>query len=136
MEKQLQYLPHKGLMIRAPKTRHAYRTLPLPETTYQALKELHKEDGLIFKTSVGTPFYPRNILKYYHRLLTKMGLPIMPFHNLRHSCASFHLALGTNPKVVSELLGHSGIGITLQTYSHLLPGVAEESARKMDTIFN
>lgn len=59
----------------------------------------------------------------------------MSFHNLRHACASFHLMLGTHPKVVSELLGHSSIGITLQTYSHLLPGIGEEAAKKMNTIF-
>jgi integrase len=48
-----------------------------------------------------------------------MGLPKMAFHNLRHSCASFHLAMGTNPKVVQTLLGHASVVITLQTYSHL-----------------
>ena len=136
VERQLQYLPGKGLIIRAPKTKSSYRTLPLPEVTYHALRDLQEASGLIFHTSVGTPYSPRNILRYFHRLLKRMELPIMPFHNLRHSCASFHLALGTNPKVVSELLGHSSIGITLQTYSHILPGVHEEAAKRMDTIFN
>jgi integrase len=136
VERQLQYLPGKGLIIRAPKTKSSFRTLPLPEVTYQALKEIKEDNGLIFHTSVGTPYSPRNILRYFHRLLKKMDMAIMPFHNLRHSCASFHLALGTNPRVVADLLGHSSVGITLSTYSHLLPGVGEEAAKRMDTIFN
>lgn len=137
VERQLQYIPGKGLIIRSPKTKSSYRTLPLPDITYQALLELcgSHGSGLIFHTSVGTPYSPRNILRSYHRILERMDLPIMPFHNLRHSFASFHLALGTNPRVVSELLGHSGINITLGLYSHLLPGVAEESAKRMDTVF-
>lgn len=139
VEKQLQYLPTKGLIIKSPKTKSSYRTLPLPDVTYQALQKHFVDSdkkGLIFHTSVGTPYSPRNILRYFHRLLKKMDLPIMPFHNLRHSCASFHLALGTNPRVVSELLGHSSSTITLNLYSHLLPGVGEEAAKKMSTIFD
>ena len=105
VERQLQYLPSKGLIIRSLKTKSSYRTLPLPDVTYQALQALHKEaqKSLIFSTGAGTPYYSRNILRTFHRLLEQMDLPIMPFHNLRHSCASFHLALGTNPRVVAEL---------------------------------
>lgn len=137
VERQLQYIPGKGLIIRSLKTRSSYRTLPLPEVTYQALQALNgqAQGSLIFCTGVGTPYSPRNILRYFHRLLEKMDLPIMPFHNLRHSCASFHLALGTNPRVVAELLGHSSTSVTLNVYSHLLPGVGEEAAKRMDTIF-
>lgn len=58
----------------------------------------------------------------------------MPFHNLRHTCASFHLAAGTNPKVVQEILGHSGVTVTLSTYSLLLPGVTEEATSKINKI--
>jgi integrase len=138
VEKQLQYLPGRGLVFKSPKTRGSLRTLPLPDVTYQALRELQAESGeaLIFHTSNQTPYSPRNVLRHFHSLLKKMGLEPFAFHNLRHSCASFHLALGTHPKVVSELLGHSSIGITLATYSHLLPGMAEEAAKKMDTVFH
>ena len=138
VEKQLQYLPGKGLIIKSPKTRGSYRTLPLPDVTYQALLDHAPASkvGLIFHTSVGTPYNPRNVLRHFHALLKKMDLPTMPFHNLRHSCASFHLMLGTNPRVVSELLGHSSSTITLNLYSHLLPGVGEEAAKKMSTIFD
>jgi integrase len=107
----------------------------MPEITYAALKEVYKrETGLIFHTSVGTPYSPRNILRHFHALLKSMDLPRMPFHNLRHTCASFHLAAGTNPKVVQEILGHSSVTVTLSTYSHLLSGVTEEATRKINNI--
>jgi integrase len=140
IDKQLQYIPGKGLSVKLPKTKTSIRTLPLPEVTYTALQKHFRESqnkaGLIFCTSVDTPFNPRNILRHFHATLKKMGLPIMPFHNLRHSCASYHLSAGTSPKLVSELLGHSSVTITLSTYSHVLPGLAEESAKRMNTIFS
>lgn len=137
VEKQLQYIPGHGLTIKSPKTDSSYRTLPLPEMTRQALLELKGEEtGLVFHTSVGTPYSPRNILRYFHRMLGKMSLPIMPFHNLRHTCASFHLVAGTPMKVTSAILGHSSTTITANLYSHVLPELHEEAAKRMDTIFN
>ncbi len=137
INKQLQYIPGKGLLIVPPKTKSSYRILPLPDIAYDALLK-HKEGAtntLVFATAKRTPFSPRNILRHFHALLTKIGLPKMAFHNLRHSCASFHLAVGTNPKVVQELLGHSTVSFTLQKYSHLLPGVQEEAAKNINKVF-
>ena len=50
------------------------------------------------------------------------------FHDLRHTCATLLLVKGIHPKVVQELLGHSNIAITLDTYSHVLPGMGDEAA--------
>lgn len=138
VSKQLQYIPGQGLSIKPPKTKTSFRTLPLPDIALSALlaQKENSTGPLIFATSRGTPFSPRNILRHFHLTLDKMGLPRMAFHNLRHSCASFHLAMGTNPKVVQALLGHSNVGITLSTYSHLLPGVSEEAAKNIDKVFS
>jgi integrase len=138
VSKQLQYIPRLGLLIKPPKTRSSIRTLPLPDITYAALMEhrAKSDSRLVFATANNTPFSPRNILRHFHMKLAEMGLPKMAFHNLRHSCASFHLAAGTNPKVVQELLGHSNIGITLSIYSHVLPCVQEEAARKINSILS
>jgi integrase len=54
------------------------------------------------------------------------------FHDLRHTHATLLLRQGVHPKIVSERLGHSTVGITLDTYSHVLPGMQEEAARKLD----
>jgi len=86
INKQLQYIPGQGLSVKRPKTKTSIRTLPLPDMTYQVLKDYQKPNGLIFSTGVGTYFSPRNILRHFHQTLKKMDLPIMPFHNLRHSC--------------------------------------------------
>ena len=56
----------------------------------------------------------------------------LTFHGLRHTHASHLLVENVHPKVVSERLGHSSIGITLDTYSHLLPSLQEDAARKID----
>jgi integrase len=56
-------------------------------------------------------------------------------HDLRHTAATLHLSKGTHPKVVQEMLGHSTITITLDTYSHVAPGLHAEAARKMDALF-
>ena len=60
------------------------------------------------------------------------GLPHIRFHDLRHSHATQLLKQGVHPKVVSERLGHSKVGITLDTYSHVLPGMQEDAADKID----
>jgi hypothetical protein len=69
-------------------------------------------------------------------ILEKAELPHMRIHDLRHTCASLLLALGSHPKVVQEVLGHSQISLTLDTYSHLIPGLGEEAAKKIDTILS
>lgn len=60
----------------------------------------------------------------------------MPFHNLRHLSASLALMGGVNPKTVQQRLGHSTVSLTLNTYSHLLPGVEDEAAKKLNDIVN
>jgi integrase len=68
-------------------------------------------------------------------LLKKAGLPHKKFHHLRHTCATLLLTKGVHPKVVQELLGHSSISTTLDTYSHVLPNMQEKAVAAMDTIF-
>ena len=61
----------------------------------------------------------------------KDGLPDIRFHDLRRTCATLLLTKGVHPKVVSELLGHSSIAITLDTYSHVIPGLGDAPASAM-----
>ena len=56
----------------------------------------------------------------------------MRFHDLRHTCATLLLSKGVHPKIVQELLGHATINITLDTYSHVLPGIGDAAASAMD----
>jgi integrase len=64
-------------------------------------------------------------------LLKKAGLPHIRFHDLRHTCATMLLAKNVHPKFVQELLGYATIAITLDTYSHVLPGMGDQTTRAM-----
>ena len=66
------------------------------------------------------------------RKIEKTGLPVCRFHDLRHAHATHMLANGIHPKVASERLGHSKIGITLDLYSHVLPSMQEDAAERVD----
>ena len=95
---------------------------------------LWRENGLIFATETGTPLNRQNLGRRSFKPLLKLaGLPEKTrFHDLRHTCATLLLVKGIHPKVVQELLGHSNIAITLDTYSHVLPGMGDEAADAME----
>ena len=67
-------------------------------------------------------------------LLERAGLPQITFHDLRHTCASLLFQKNVHPKFVQELLGHASVAITLDTYSHMLPGMGGEAADAMGEI--
>ena len=72
--------------------------------------------------------------KAWKPLLSRAELPDMRFHDLRHTCATLLLTKGLHPKIVSEMLGHSSIAITLDTYSHVIPGLGEAAALAMEDV--
>jgi integrase len=89
--------------------------------------------GLVFTTRAGTPIRRDNLHdKSWKPLLRRAGLPDTRFHDLRHTCATLLLTKGVHPKIVSEMLGHSSIAITLDTYSHVLPGMGDAAASAME----
>ena len=75
---------------------------------------------------------PSNLRKgSFTPLLEKAGLPTIRFHDLLHTCATLLLSRNVNPKIVSEMLGHATIAITLDTYSHVLPNMQDRAARAL-----
>lgn len=132
----VQYLIGKGLNITEPKTDKARRTISVPDFVMEALKDncdsQNINQGLIFKTSNGTPYSPRNLIRYFKQALEKSELPEIRFHDLRHTAATLLLSAGIHPKVVQEMLGHSQINLTLDTYSHVLPSMQKEASQKMN----
>lgn len=128
--RQLQRIDGK-LILTEPKTPRSRRTLQLPAVAIEALRA-HKlrqleerlaagpawqDSGLVFTTAIGTPLDARNVVRHFHRLLAKAGLPRMPFHNLRHTAASLLLAQGLDIRVVQHVLGHSQISLTANLYA-------------------
>jgi integrase len=87
----------------------------------------------IYARQDGEPMQPRSLSQMW--AATETGLPRVPFHNLRHSHATHMLAAGVHPKVASERLGHSRVGVTLDLYSHVLPGMQEDAAARVDVAF-
>ncbi|HEX2469205.1 MAG TPA: site-specific integrase [Candidatus Limnocylindrales bacterium] len=94
----------------------------------------YQDRDLVFATGIGTPLEPGNVLRTWRRIVTKAGLPGLRIHDLRHGHATLMLGQGVHPKVVSERLGHASINITLDTYSHVLPGLQAAAAEALDTI--
>lgn len=73
----------------------------------------------------------------WRKLAARAGVPSeVRLHDLRHTAASLLLASGTHAKVVADLLGHSTVSITLDTYSHVLPTLHEEAAGRMDELLS
>ena len=96
----------------------------------QAGQTQYEDHGLIFTTQRGTAVNPENLVKLsFKPLLQKAGLPEIRFHDLRHTCATLLLGSGVHPKLVQELLGHATIAMTLDTYSHFLPSMGDQTAR-------
>ena len=99
--------------------------------------EKWQENGLIFCTGKGTLINPTNLRRRsFAPLLKHAGLPAITFHQLRHTAATILLLRNVNPKVVSELLGHATIAITLDTYSHVLPNIQHSAVAAMEEAFS
>jgi integrase len=136
-----------GPQLTAPKTKGSRRTVKLTQSAVKALRShlerqldeidkagsLWRENGLIFASESGDPMDRRNLTTHrFKPLLKRAGLPQIRFHDLRHTCATLLLTKNVNPKIVSEMLGHASIAITLDTYSHVLPNMQDSAAEAME----
>jgi integrase len=131
-----------------PKTKKSRRSVELTSTAVEALQahlsrqleemerlgSLYRPGGLVFANEVGGIINPSNLRnRSFARLLKRASLPPdTRFHDLRHTCATLLLSRNVNPKIVSEMLGHSSIAITLDTYSHVLPTMQERAVRALE----
>lgn len=97
------------------------------------LSSLWRDHGLVFPSTVGTPLNYRNVARAFKDLLKRASLPsTVRLYDLRHTCATLLLARNVHPKYVQELLGHASITLTLDTYSHVLPGMDGGAASAID----
>ena len=122
----------------APKTARANRSIRLTGMAKEALRrhlERNERKEWVFSTGVGTPVNCHNLTKCsWWPLLKKVGLPRVPFHNLRHTAATLLLSQGVHPKLVQELLGHADIATTLNIYSHVIPSMGGRTASAMEDL--
>lgn len=134
-----------GLNFKMPKTARSRRTITLPSFAVDALRRhrarqaeekllagpAYDDHGLICARADGSPTKPDDMSRDFRRMAIRLGFGIS-FHGLRHTHLSHLLAAGVHPKVASERAGHASVGITLDTYSHVMPGLQEDAARKVD----
>ncbi len=94
-----------------------------------------RDRNLVFASETGSPLNPSNLRnRSFKRVKARSGVrEDLRFHDLRHTCATLLFGEGVNAKVVSEILGHASITITLNTYSHVLPDMQDTAADAMES---
>ncbi len=132
-----------------PKTDRSRRTIALPDVAIRALKahrarqsqerllagpEWQDSWDLVFTSPSGAPLHGTNVTRGFRQVLERASLPSQRFHDLRHACASLLIVQGIHPRVIMETLGHSRIGLTMDTYGHVIPELQRDAADKMDVL--
>lgn len=142
-------LQNHKVIYKTPKNEKSRRTIALSQATCKVLRNhwerqvslrayfnaVMKDSDLVFCELDGRPYIPHTISQAWRRIVTRLDLKGVRFHDLRHTCASMLLQQGVHPKIVQERLGHSSISVTLDLYSHVIPGLQHAAADKMDIIF-
>jgi len=137
-----------GSVFVEPKTAKSRRTVPMPEGTVGALlnhrcaQEADRQEAgktwvghdLVFSSPVGRPLDMSFLSLVFHRTLKRAGLPHYRIHDLRHTTATHLLTKHVHPKIVQDLLGHSTIAITLDTYSHVMPTLGKDASAHMSSL--
>lgn len=148
VQQTAQRIAGQGIVFRQPKTRLSRRSIALSPDAVGVLRQHRRRQAearllagsaygdrdLVFATGLGTPIEPGNLRRSWVGIIRAAGLPGLRIHDLRHAHATLMLSQGVHPKVVSERLGHASVNITLDTYSHVLPGLQEAAAAALDTI--
>lgn len=131
------------LQVVETKTAKSRRRMEMPQEVVEALRR-HRAaqvatplpQAYVFSTRSGRPLGPRNVNRSFDALLKRAGLEHIRLHDLRHSFASLLLASGEHPRTVMELLGHSQIGLTMNTYSHVMPALKREAMDRLSQLLS
>lgn len=146
VRRALRLQPDGSLALVDTKTARSRRTLPMPAPVTQALHahrqrqdeeraralDLWQESGLVFTSAVGTAIHARNDYRAFQQILQQAGLRRIRLHDLRHTAASLLLAQDVPPRVVMEILGHSQISVTLNTYTHVDTTLTQVAAQRIE----
>ncbi len=149
VSRSLHCLSGGRVVFRSPKTAKGRRTVALPPSAILVLKEHYEkqkleramlgmpltDDDLVFSHLDGSPLLPDSVTHAWIKLVRRTGLKSIRLHDARHSHASLMLKQGVHPKIVQERLGHASIQITLDTYSHIAPGLQQAAAKRFDEAF-
>jgi len=145
VQQTLQPVRGGGVVFGPTKTHRSRRSVSIPAVVVERLREHRRlqvearliagdaweDSDLVFTDALGRPQPPGPLREGFYKLLAAAGLPPIRLHDLRHTMATLMLAAGEHPKVVSERLGHSTVNLTLDTYSHVLPGLQQAAAERL-----
>jgi len=137
-----------GRRFAPPKTTSGRRPVALPQGVAEPLKKqrasceearrllgpAYEDHDLVVCLGDGRPWEPTTLSSAFHELARRTGLGGLRFHDLRHLHATVLLRAGIHPKVVADRLGHSTVGVTLDTYSHVVPDLQRQAAQAIDTL--
>ena len=126
------------------------RTVALPSMVIDELRQyrIRQAEGLlqigvrltdnhhVVAREDGQPIQPRSLTHAFIKFLRRCGLQHIRFHDLRHTHATHMLKAGIHPKIAQERLGHSSVGVTIDLYSHVLPGMQAEAVNRIDAVLN
>lgn len=148
VRRSMQRLVGKGLVFDEPKSRAGRRSIMLPNGLRDALRSHRaaqleerlaagsewQENGLLFAQVNGRPIDPGSDWKSWKALLALAGVRDARLHDARHTAATLLLQQGVPARVAMQILGHSQISLTLGTYSHVVPELAQEAAERIDRV--
>lgn len=146
----LSWVSGQGHVFQEAKTKRSHRSISISDFVLEELKrhrleqrkeklrmgELYNDQDLVAASAYGKPMTPNGVVKYFKKLTIEADLPIMRFHDLRHTHATIMLKLGEHPKIVSERLGHSTIQMTLNLYSHVTPDMQKDASNRFEEAMN
>lgn len=150
VNRSLHQLKDGSYIFTQPKSAKSRRRIALPPSASLLLREYRErqestrawlgaplgDSDLVFITPEGQPLRPNSVTRAWKTMARKAGVKVIRFHDARHTHASLLLKQGVHPKIVQERLGHAGIQMTLDTYSHVAPGLQEVAANRFDELIS
>ena len=148
VSRSLHQLRDRTYVFTQPKSARSRRTIALSPSSVFTLRD-HKDrqegirtmlgvplksEDLVFSTLEGRPLRPNTVSRAWTVLASHAGVRVIRLHDSRHTHASLMLKQGVHPKIVQERLGHASVQITLDTYSHVAPGLQEAAAESFDKL--
>jgi integrase len=142
-------IPGEEPMLEDTKTPRSRRVIPLGEQVSDSLQR-HRRSQVEWRLKLGAAYQDQDLIfanetggfvdcqnvrgRHFKPILKAAKLPEVRLYDLRHCCATMLLASGEHPKVVQERLGHASITLTLDTYSHVVPGMQERASQRLDEL--
>lgn len=124
-----------GVEIIAPKSKSSKREIPIPSILLSKLKEIPQTCEYVLSKN-GKSVDIRTYRRHFKKHLQKADLPDIKYHALRHTFSTRALEVGIDYKTLSEILGHSSVGITLDLYAHSLKEHKRNEMNKLDRLFD